>query len=143
MAESFCIMASGLFFLTGLLTGVWKYWCMRTSPEAVAPPYVDISHRAALMYAFSCLVLREFARLSPLPESTKTVAAAVPIAFFGSAVLLYVVHGVLRDTDNQLKKPHVLGRMRLSGALFTVFIAALVAGEVGGFLVLFVSAMRG
>jgi len=51
-ADELARFACGAFFLVGLVTGVWKYRGMATSAEAVAPVYVDIAHRASLMYAF-------------------------------------------------------------------------------------------
>lgn len=130
-------LGCGAFFITGMLTGLWKYRCMITSPNAQAPAYVDICHRTALMYTFACLVLMEFARHSVWPERVNAIAVVVPMIFFASAVASYALHGVLRDTDNQLHRPHVLGRAHLHGSVISVYIYLLVAGELGGFLVLF------
>lgn len=141
-AELFCLLAAGVFFLGGLLTGVWKYAAIMKSPEAQAPVYVDIAHRASLMYAFSAILLREFVPYSPLGPTGTLWAVAVPILFFASAVAMYVVHGVLRDTDNQLRRPHVLGRGTVPGALITVYMVALIAGEIGGFAILFYGLLR-
>lgn len=135
-------LGCGLLFLTGLLTGIWKYRCMITSAEAQAPAYVDICHRAALMYAFACLVLAEFARLSRWPETVNVAAVAIPIILFAAAVASYGLHGVLRDTDNQLKRPHQLGRGHVHGRVISAFVYCLIAGEIGGFLVLFAGAGR-
>jgi hypothetical protein len=135
-AETLCLLAAGIFFLSALLTGVWKYRCMVTSPEAQAPYYVDISHRTSLMYAFSALLLREFVPYSPLGPMGTAWAVGIPLLFFASAILTYIVHGVLRDTDNQLRVPHRLGRRTLPRALIGVYMAALMVGEIGGFLVL-------
>ena len=129
-------LACGGFFLTGLATGAWKYRAMITDPDGQAPAYVDICHRAALMYAFACLVLAEFARLSAWPPGVNLAAVAVPVAFFAAAVATYAVHGVLRDTDNQLRRPHHLGRHSVQGGVISLFIYALMIGEIGGFLVL-------
>lgn len=130
-------LGCGLFFITGMLTGIWKYRAIITSPDAQAPVYVDICHRTALMYTFACLVLAEFARLSPWSATVNTIAVAVPILFFASAVASYALHGVLRDTDNQLRRPHVLGKHHISSPLISAYIWALIIGELGGFLVLF------
>lgn len=135
-------LGCGLFFITGLLTGIWKYRSMMNSPDAQAPVYVDICHRTALMYAFACLVLAEFAKLSAWPEAVNAWAVAVPIVFFASAVMMYAVHGMLRDTDNQLRRPHRLGAATLPGAFITLYMVALIAGEVGGFLVLFAGFLK-
>lgn len=136
-------LSCGALFLVGLLTGVWKYRCMIVDPDGQAPVYVDICHRAALMYAFACLVLAEFARLSTWPPLVNLIAVAAPVAFFASAVAAYGVHGILRDTDNQLRRPYQLGRRHIHGGVMSVYIYALIAGEVGGFLVLFAGAVPG
>ncbi|HAD44355.1 MAG TPA: hypothetical protein DEB61_11690, partial [Alcanivorax sp.] len=67
-ASTVALWSCGLFFLTGLLTGVWKYIQIRGSDKARAHYYVDVAHRASLMYAFACLVLERFASLSVWPE---------------------------------------------------------------------------
>lgn len=135
-------LGCAVLFLTGLLTGVWKYRAIMRSPEAQAPVYVDLCHRASLMYAFACLVLKEFAEVSAWPEAVNRVAVATPVVFFISAVMTYALHGVLRDTDNQLRRPHQLGRRTVHGGVITVFMYALIVGEVGGFLVLVAGALR-
>ena len=136
-------LSCGGLFLTGLGTGLWKYRKMATSPRTEAPIYVDICHRAALMYAFACLVLAEFARLSSWTESVNLVAVAFPVFFFVCAVASYAVHGFLEDTENQIRKPHRLGKRRIHPAAMSLFIYALAAGEIGGFLVLFTGYLRG
>ena len=128
-------------FLTGLGTGVWKYRAMITSEAGEAPAYVDICHRAALMYAFACLVLAQFAGLSVWPEPVNLIGVAVPLVFFISAVGTYAVHGVLRDTDNQLRRPHQLGRRVVHSRVISLYIYALITGEIAGFLVLLTGAV--
>lgn len=130
-------LSCGGFFLAGLATGIWKYRGMITSPDGLAPAYVDICHRAALMYAFACLVLAEFARLSVWPHMVNLIAVAVPVFFFATAVAAYAVHGLLRDTDNQFRRPHQLGVRQVHGQVISVFVYLLAVGEIGGFLVLF------
>ncbi|TJY64952.1 hypothetical protein E4T66_01625 [Sinimarinibacterium sp. CAU 1509] len=142
-AADFCLLGAGVFFLSGLLSGVWKYRAIMTSEQAQAPVYIDITHRASLMYAFSALLLREFVPYSPLSASVTLWVVAVPLLFFASAIVTYIVHGVLRDTDNQLRRPHVLGRGQVSGVLIGGYMAALIAGEIGGFAILFYGFLRG
>lgn len=142
-ADLFCLLAAGVFFLTGLLTGAWKYLAIHGSAEAVAPVYVDIAHRASLMYAFAAILMREFVPYSPLGATGTLWAVAIPILFFASAIVTYLLHGLLRDTDNQLRRPHVLGRRRLPAALIQLYMVALIIGEVGGFAVLFYGLLRG
>ena len=47
-AERIALLGSGIYFLAGLLTGIWKYRGIMRSPTGQAHPYVDIVHRAAL-----------------------------------------------------------------------------------------------
>ncbi len=135
-AETLCLLAAGIFFLSALLTGVWKYRCMITSTEAQAPYYVDIAHRTSLMYAFSALLLREFVPYSPLGPTGTLWAVGIPLLFFASAIVTYITHGVLRDTDNQLRSPHKLGNRTLPRMVISVYMVALMVGEIGGFLIL-------
>lgn len=135
-AETLCLLAAGVFFMTGLLTGWWKYRCIAASAEATAPVYVDIAHRAALMYAFSAMLIREFVPYSPLSETGTRIAVAAPLLFFALAIAAYVLHGILRDTDNQLRSPHRLGKATLPGFAMHGFMWLLALAEIGGFAVL-------
>jgi hypothetical protein len=135
-------LSCGGFFLTGLVTGVWKYRGIITNVDGQAPAYVDICHRAALMYAFACLVLAEFARLSAWPDIVNAIAVAVPVLFFASAIASYAVHGLLQDTDNQLRRPHQLGARQVHGGVISTYVYLLAVGEIGGFLVLFAGFAR-
>lgn len=141
-ATRLALVSCGLFFLTGLLTGIWKYVCIARSPEARAPVYVDICHRTALMYSFACLVLAKFAELSAWSSTVDFWATLLPIVFFAGAVLMYGVHGWLRDTDNQMQRPHRLGTLRVPDAMIAGLMWTLVAAELGGFVVLLAGAMR-
>jgi hypothetical protein len=136
-SPTFCLVAAGAFFLVGLLTGAWKYWCIHRSPEAAAPFYVDTAHRASLLYAFACALLAELCGRSAWSNTTNLVAAAAVIAFFALAVLGYIIHGALNDTDNQLRKPHRLGKGTVPPGQVLGFMFALMAVEIGGFLVIF------
>src|SRR6056297_2098019 len=134
----FTYTACGIFLLTGFVTGVWKYYHIHSSEEARAPVYVDIAHRSSLMYSFATLVLAKFVELSPYSVTVTFWSAAAPIVFFALAISTYVIHGVLKDTDNQLKKPHKLGEFTLPNWVITTFMVALIIAEIGGFLILFV-----
>src|SRR5690606_2013962 len=108
-AAKLALLTAGVFFLVGLLTGVWKYRAIRRRPDARAPVYVDIAHRSSLLYSFAALLLSRFAELSPYSSAVTVTATALPLAFFAFAITTYIVHGVLEDTDNQLARPFVLG----------------------------------
>jgi hypothetical protein len=131
------LISAGLFFLSGLLTGIWKARWMMTSPEARAPYYVDIAHRTSLLYSFACLLLATFAQLSAWSDGVNAWAVVMTVVFFAGAVASYVAHGVLRDTDNQLRRPYRLGDRELPAWTMKAGMAGVALGEVGGFAVLF------
>ena len=142
-AMKLAMIAAGVFFLTGLLTGIWKYLCIEASEKAEAPYYVNIAHRAALMYAFASLLLAEFARLSAWSDGVNFLAVLGPVVFFASAIFGYLVHGLLRDTDNQLHKPHRLGAGEVHPKTVKAYMWALIVAEIGGFLVLLAGMVAG
>ena len=117
------LLTAGLIFLAALLLGVWKYRQMATSEDALAHPYVDTAHRAALLYSFATLLLATFVELSGFSTCVNLVAAFVPIFFFVGAIVGYTIHGWRRDTDNQFRDP-VPGTH--------AFMWALIIGEIGG-----------
>lgn len=135
--EVIALWSCGVFFLIGLLTGVWKYLQIKQSDEARAHYYVDIAHRASLMYAFACLVLERFAALSIWPDWADAIAVTLSVMFFALAVGSYILHGYLKDTRNQLKQPHRLGASVSPPWLISSVMWALAVGEIGGFLFLF------
>ncbi len=136
------ILSAGVFFLSGLLTGIWKYLAIMQSPQARAPYYVDIAHRTSLMYAFAALLLAVFAYLSAWTDAVNFWATLASVIFFGSAIVTYIVHGALKDTNNQLQRPHRLGKATLPGFLIQGFMWALIVAEVGGFIVLFAGTIQ-
>ncbi len=72
-----------------------------------------------------------------------TIAALAALVFFALAIATYVIHGLLQDTDNQLRRPHRLGQRLLPAWATGLFMTLLMAGEVGGALVLGTGAMLG
>ena len=114
-AETFCLGSAGAFFLVGLVCGTWKYAAIFRSPESKAPYYVDVAHRASLLYAFACALIGTLAAKSAWPNVVNLGAAIVVVVFFAAAVLGYIVHGYLRDTENQAESRRRQRRPR-SGA---------------------------
>jgi hypothetical protein len=137
-ATAFCLTSAAAFFLLGLAAGAWKYLCIATTDAARAPFYVDTAHRASLLYAFACALLSQLVAHSAWSNATNLAAAAVLVVFFASSVLGYIVHGVLRDTDNQLARPHRLGSRTISPTSMLIFMMMLMLAEIGGFTLIFV-----
>ena len=128
------LLAAGLIFLLALALGVWKYRQMATSPEHLAHPYVDIAHRASLLYSFATLLIAVFVELSSWPTWVNLTAAAVLVFFFLVAIGSYILHGARRDTTNQFEQPSVLLHAGM---------VALIVGEIGGFAVLLAGFVAG
>ena len=143
LAEKICLSAALLFFMTGLLTGIWKYRHMARSEDATSPMYVDIAHRSSLLYSFAALLLAAFSAHSVFPEWVNVAAAVAALAFFALAISTYIIHGLLQDTDNQLRRPHRLGTRSLPPWVIGSFMWLLILGEIGGALVLGAGAMMG
>jgi len=141
-AETLATFAAGAFFLNALITGTWKYLQIRASTDAIAHPYVDVAHRASLLYSFAALLLARFVVLSPYSDTVELWAVAMPLVFFAGAIATYMLHGALGDTDNQLRPPYRLGDRVLAPASVTAWMAALIVAEIGGFLVLFVGFLQ-
>ncbi|WP_181701288.1 hypothetical protein [Nocardia sp. GTS18] len=127
------LLVTGLIFLSALLLGIWKYRGIRVG--GAAHVYVDIAHRAALLYSFAGLVLAVFTELSAWPTLVNLAADLVVLAFFAGAIASYVMHGLRRDTTDQFAG-EISGALKLS-------MYGLIVGEVGGFLVLFTGFIAG
>ena len=128
------LLAAGLIFLLALVLGVWKYRQIMVTDDHRAHPYVDIAHRAALLYSFATLLVAVFVQFSAWPAWVNLTAAMVQVFFFVVAILSYIAHGLKRDTDNQFAHPDRSLRVGM---------VALVVGEVGGFAVLLAGFVAG
>jgi hypothetical protein len=119
--------ACGVFFLTALLLGVWKWRAMLRASDHLAPVYVDTAHRAALLYSFACLVLIHFAELSPFAEPVNVAAVCLPLLFFAVAIATYIQLGWRDTTDNTFEQRNFST---------TTGMVLLASAEIGGFAVL-------
>ena len=142
-AVKLCILAAGVFFSSGLLTGAWKYWHIARSANATSPVYVDIAHRTSLLYSFAAILLAHFAALSVWSAQTNFIAAAIPLGLFAAAIGGYILHGSLRDTDDQFLKPHKIAAISLPSWGPGPIIWLLMAGDMGGLAVGFGVVMMG
>ncbi|HEU0190338.1 MAG TPA: hypothetical protein VFR17_03570 [Mycobacterium sp.] len=122
------LLAAGLIFLLALVLGVWKYQQIATSENHQAHIYVDIAHRAALLYSFATLLIAAFVEFSGWPAWVNLTAAMVAVFFFVTAIGSYILHGALRDTTNQFEQ---------AGWFLRASMVALIVGEIGGFAVIF------
>ena len=124
LSIKFALLASGLFLLTGMITGVWKYTKIMSSAEHRAPVYVDIAHRASFFYAFASLIIAKLIEFSPFSEFWQTVIVAVPLLYFILTVIGYIKEGFVNRTENMFAERTFVT---------TWFMYGLIAGEIGGF----------
>lgn len=123
-AVKLALLVSGIFLLNGMLTGVWKYARIMSSPEHRAPVYVDIAHRASFFYCFASLVIAKLLEFSPFSESGQIIIAAFPLGYFLLTVIGYMKEGYLNRTENMFSERNFIT---------TWFMYGLIAGEIGGF----------
>lgn len=102
--EAFTVVAAGVMLLIGMMTGTWKFVEMRRSPDARAPMYVDIAHRASLLYAAALAVCALLVRLSPLSPLLELICVGTNFFFFLIAVAAYIQHGMLRTQQSQYRQ---------------------------------------
>ncbi|HEX4855797.1 MAG TPA: hypothetical protein VFV28_03245 [Limnobacter sp.] len=139
---SFALLSAGMFLIIGLFSGLWKFLQMWKSPRGLAHPYLDIAHRASLLYGFACLTLAMLAQFSIYPQASNMLAAVVVIIFFALAVAGYLLQALLNGPENQLRQPHKIGNHSLPRAGIGAFMVALVLAEIGGTLYLFAGAVQ-
>jgi hypothetical protein len=127
LAVKIALLFSGLFLLSGMLTGIWKYARIMSSPEHRAPVYVDIAHRTSFFYSFASLVIAALIGFSPFSAFWQMVIVAVPLSYFALTVIGYVKEGFLNRTENIFAERNFVT---------TWFMYSLIAGEIGGFLLI-------
>ncbi|MGA8744439.1 MAG: hypothetical protein WB507_01065 [Solirubrobacterales bacterium] len=121
------LVADALMFLFALLLGVWKFRQIVSSETHQAHPYVDIAHRAALLYSFALLLIATFVELSGWSGLVNLLAAGAMTLYFFAATAGYAIHGLKRDTDNMFREPAPGTHS---------FMVTLIVAEIGGWLVL-------
>lgn len=137
-ATQLAIVFSGIFLWVGMLTGVWKYYQIRQTAQARAHYYVDIAHRSSLLYAAASLILAALSFFTVLPDSIALFCVVANLFFFAMSILIYILHGLLKDTTNQFKQPHQMGKWTLPAWCMTLMMLSLIIVELGatGILVL-------
>ncbi|WP_436872232.1 hypothetical protein [Acinetobacter haemolyticus] len=140
-ATQIAIVFSGMFLWIGMLTGVWKYYQIRQTEQARAHYYVDIAHRSSLLYAAASLILAVLSHFTILAESVVLFCVLANLFFFAMSILTYIIHGLLKDTTNQFKRPHQLGRLTLPTWSMTIMMLALIIVELGATGILLLGTM--
>ncbi|RZG87547.1 hypothetical protein EXE10_04295 [Acinetobacter sp. WCHAc060033] len=131
LAVKLALLFSGIYLFVGMLTGVWKYVQISRSESARAHYYVDIAHRSSLLYAPATLILAVMAYFSSWSEKVNLFFIITNLIFFSFSIASYVLHGWLKDTSNQFKQPHQLGKIQLPKIILRIAMILLVIGEIG------------
>ncbi|HEY0004178.1 MAG TPA: hypothetical protein VGB17_05160 [Pyrinomonadaceae bacterium] len=127
LAIKISLAASGIFLMSGLLTGILKYRGIMTSEEHRAPVYIDIAHRASFLYSFAALVIAKLLEYSPYSQTVQVWAAVLPLAFFAITILGYTLTGLQNRTDNLFRERNFTT---------TWYMYALILAEIGGFAII-------
>ncbi|ENW82310.1 MULTISPECIES: hypothetical protein [unclassified Acinetobacter] len=135
-ATKLAIIFSGIFLWVGMLTGVWKYYQIRNTELARAHYYVDIAHRSSLLYAAASLILAALSYFTSLSDSLSLFCVVANLFFFSMSILVYIIHGMLKDTTNQFKQPHKLGQWSIPRWCMTFLMLSLIMVELGATAVL-------
>ncbi len=135
-ATKLAIIFSGIFLWVGMLTGVWKYYQIRNTELARAHYYVDIAHRSSLLYAAASLILAALSYFTSLSDSLSLFCVVANLFFFSMSILVYIIHGMLKDTTNQFKQPHKLGQWSIPRWCMTFLMLNLIIVELGATAIL-------
>ena len=137
IAVKISLLSSGLFLLLGMLIGIIKYRRMFTTPEHVAPYYIDTAHRAALLYSFAMLVIAKLLEHVRFSLAVQLGAMGLVLVFLTLTVFGYLIHGIQNKTDNMFRERNFIT---------TWYMYFLIAGEIGGLSIIlwgFISAQFG
>ena len=135
-ATELAIIFSGIFLWVGMITGVWKYYQIRNTELARAHYYVDIAHRSSLLYAAASLILAALSFFTSLSDALSLFCVIANLFFFSMSILVYIIHGMLKDTTNQFKQPHKLGQWSMPRWCMTFLMLNLIIVELGATTVL-------
>ena len=138
IAVKLTLAASGIFLFVGMVGGVQKYHGIMTSRNHRAHPYIDIAHRASLLYSFAALVMAALLYFSPYSEPVQLVITGVPLFFFAVAIAQYYRLGLEGKVTNQFKERNftttwgmlllIVGELGGVGAIVWGFIATQLLG---------------
>lgn len=127
-AVKISLAAAGFYLLTGMLIGVIKYRRTMRSAEHRAPVYIDIAHRAALLYSFAALVVSKLLEHNAFTDAVLLPATLAVLTFFSLTILGYLLTGLKNETENLFSERNFVT---------TWFMYALIAAEIIGFIIIF------
>jgi hypothetical protein len=123
IAIKITLLFSGIYLIVGMLTGILKYRGMMRSEKHEAPIYIDIAHRASLLYSFAALVMAKLLEFSPFPLWLQFLSTIIPIIYFTLAIASYIKLGLQNVETTQFSERNFTT---------TWFMYSLIIGEIGG-----------
>ncbi len=127
IAIKITLLFSGIYLLVGMLTGILKYQGMMRSEKHEAPIYIDIAHRASLLYSFAALVMAKLLEFSPFPLWLQLASTIIPLIYFSLAIASYIKLGLQNIETTQFSERNFIT---------TWFMYSLIIGEIGGVFIL-------
>ena len=127
IAIKITLLFSGIYLIVGMLTGILKYRGMMRSEKHEAPIYIDIAHRASLLYSFAALVMAKLLEFSPFPLWLQLTSTVIPLIYFTLAIASYIKLGLQNIETTQFSERNFIT---------TWFMYSLIIGEIGGVFLL-------
>lgn len=127
IAIKITLLFSGIYLLVGMLTGILKYQGMMKSEKHEAPVYIDIAHRASLLYSFAALVMAKLLEFNPFPLWLQLTSTIIPLIYFTLAIASYIKLGLQNVETTQFSERNFIT---------TWFMYSLIVGEIGGVFIL-------
>lgn len=137
MAIKISILFSGIFFLAGLISGIWKYVCIKRSPDKSAPVYVSKTHTSCFMYSFAALLVGKLVESNQFSVNLNIFISSLLFLFFSLSIISYIVYGLNSEIKNQFSVPVTIGDRELPEFMRDLFMVSLILVEVIAFCILF------
>jgi hypothetical protein len=129
LSMKIALLFSSLYFMTGLVTGIWKYRSILRSPDNEAPRYVSTAHRSSFTYSFAALLVSILLGQSPYPGWLNMTITVALMTFFTITIFGYIGYGRRGGSDSQFAEPPAFGGESGRSLLMTL----LIVGEIAGF----------
>ncbi|HOD13909.1 MAG TPA: hypothetical protein PK307_00785 [Spirochaetota bacterium] len=129
LSMKIALLFSSVYFMTGLVTGVWKYRCIRKSKERTAPFYVNVAHRSSFTYSFAALLVSILLGQSPYPGWLNMTITVTLMTFFTITMASYIANGIKGLNETQFASPPATG----GEAGRDLFMTALILAEIIAF----------
>ncbi|HLM62400.1 MAG TPA: hypothetical protein VK308_16480 [Pyrinomonadaceae bacterium] len=109
------LLFAGLFLLSGMLTGIWKYRKLLRLPEQSTPVHIDMAHHSSFFYSFACLVIAKLIEYSPFSPGVRFGIAALPLVYFSATIIIYGAEGFLSQSEQLVSERSYVTQWFING----------------------------